>query len=171
LNENGGGQEARTAERAFSVRILRYAEPADFERLLDLRARVLRPGQPLERSHFAGDDAPGAVHLGAFDGNSGRLIGIATVTQENGLRLRGMAVEEEWRGRGVGAVLVRRVCVVAAAQNAPLWCNARAVAVGFYVKLGWVVDGERFDLPDIGPHFRMCWQSGARSNTPTPDRR
>jgi GNAT superfamily N-acetyltransferase len=132
--------------------------------LLDLRARVLRPGQPKERSRFAGDDAPGAVHLGAFErgasGGDERLVGIASVMEENGLRLRGMAVEEDWRGRGVGAVLVRRVCALAVERDLPLWCHARMAAVGFYEKLGWVPEGERFDLPDIGPHVRMRWQRG-----------
>jgi len=155
LNQDEARHDAARAGR-FSVRVLRHADPADFDLLLDLRARVLRPGQPKQRSHFPGDDAPGAVHLGAFVGE--RLVGIATVTEENGLRLRGMAVEDDARCRGVGAALVHRVCAVAIERNAPLWCNARAAAVGFYEKLGWVVEGEQFDMPDIGPHFRMRWR-------------
>ena len=139
-----------------TVRVLDIAGD-DGARLLDLRARVLRPGQPKERSHFPGDDAPNTVHLGAFDEDE-RLLGIATVTQENGLRLRGMAVEDDLRGKGIGAILVRRVHALAAERNLPLWCNARAAAAGFYEKLGWVVESERFELPEIGPHFRMRWR-------------
>lgn len=161
LNQDEKRHDAARAS-GFSVRVLRHADPADFDLLLDLRARVLRPGQPKERSHFPGDDAPGAVHLGAFDGG-GRLVGIASVMEENGLRLRGMAVENDWRGRGVGTVLVRQVHAIASERRQPLWCNARAAAVGFYEKLGWAVEGEQFDLPDIGPHFRMCWQPPSRA--------
>jgi predicted GNAT family N-acyltransferase len=36
-----------------------------------------------------------------------------------------------------------------------LWCNARTPAVGFYERHGWTTVGEEFDVPPIGPHYRM----------------
>ena len=36
-----------------------------------------------------------------------------------------------------------------------VWCNARTPARGFYERYGFVAEGEEFELPDIGPHFRM----------------
>jgi hypothetical protein len=36
-----------------------------------------------------------------------------------------------------------------------IWCNARTSAVGFYSKLSWEIAGAEFDIPDVGPHFRM----------------
>lgn len=155
MNDTESAHKAFTAP-ALIVRVLRADDPADWKRLLDLRARILRPGQPAERCHFPGDDAPGTVHLGAFAG--ARLVGIAALMEESGLRLRGMAVEEDARGRGIGAALVRQVHAIAAERRQPLWCNARAAVVGFYEKMGWAVEGERFDLPEIGPHFRMRWR-------------
>jgi hypothetical protein len=35
------------------------------------------------------------------------------------------------------------------------WCNARAGSFGFYERFGFRRDGEPFELPDIGPHYRM----------------
>ncbi len=124
--------------------------------LYDLRARVLRPGRPPEESRFAGDDDPDAVHLGAFV--RGRCVGVATLLPDGGLRLRGMAVEPDLQGRGIGAALVRRAQETAARAGQDLWCNARASAAGFYRKLGWVTEGGA-DVPGIGPHYVMRWLS------------
>jgi ribosomal protein S18 acetylase RimI-like enzyme len=59
------------------------------------------------------DAPPGAIHLGAFDGNS--LIGIATFIRETGLkerhkgRLYGFYVTASQRGKGVGRALVAAI--------------------------------------------------------------
>ena len=53
---------------------------------------------------------------------------------------------------------------VATEQRRPsLWCNARLHAVGFYERQGWKVEGDEFDVPDIGPHFVMRWNPPAAS--------
>ena len=36
-----------------------------------------------------------------------------------------------------------------------LWCNARTSASDFYMKQGFVVDGDEFEMTSIGPHYRM----------------
>ncbi len=123
--------------------------------LYDLRARVLRPDRPPEDSRFPGDDAPATVHLGAFV--DGKCVGVASLFAERGIRLRGMAVEPDRRGQGVGAALLRHIQQGAAERGQDLWCNARASAVGFYEKLGWKTEGDVFDLPLIGPHYVMRW--------------
>jgi GNAT superfamily N-acetyltransferase len=124
--------------------------------LYDLRAVVLRPGQPRAGSHYSGDDAPDTIHLGAF--YAGRCVGSASLYRENGLRLRGMAVEAELRGYGIGAALIREAQRIARQQRRELWCNARDSAAGFYEKLGWVVEGEGFEVAGTGPHHVMRWQ-------------
>lgn len=148
---------AAAATAALVVRQLRTDGPNDaatMDAFFDLRARVLRPGQPKQRSHFSGDDAPGTIHFGAFLNE--QLVGVATLLNEgDGLRLRGMAVDETMRGRSIGAALLGAIHQAAAERHRPLWCNARAVAVGFYQRYGWIVEGDVFDLPDIGPHYVM----------------
>lgn len=127
----------------------------EMEALYDLRLRVLRPGRPPEYVRHDRDLDPGAVHIGAFLGR--RLAGIASLLPANGLQLRGMAVEPDLRKTGVGATILEYAHRIATERNLPLWCNARDSAVGFYEKSGWVVEGEGFEVPDIGPHHVMRW--------------
>lgn len=131
-----------------------------------LRHRVLRPEQPIASTVYPGDDLPGSVHLGAFDGNDvlgSSLVGIASLYDEarpavpGGWRLRGMATAPHMQRRGVGADLLAS-CIehVAAAGGAELWCNARQSALGFYLRAGFEVSGEEFDVPGIGAHVVMA---------------
>lgn len=128
---------------------------ADMEALYDLRLRVLRPGREPECVRHAPDLDPDAVHIGAF--LNGRLAGIASLLPNSGLQLRGMAVEPDLRMTGVGAAILRYAHRIAVERNLPLWCNARDSAVGFYQKSGWVVEGDGFEVPDVGPHHVMRW--------------
>jgi GNAT superfamily N-acetyltransferase len=135
----------------------------DTAALYDLRGRVLRAGRPPEESRFAGDEADDTVHLGAFAGE--RCVGVVSLLRERPdqqerpvrpeMRLRGMAVEPEMQGRGVGAALLRHAQRLADAAGLDLWCNARASAVGFYERHGWVREGDPFDVPPIGLHYVM----------------
>ena len=36
-----------------------------------------------------------------------------------------------------------------------LWCDARVVAKGFYSKLGFVTNGDSYEIPIIGTHYLM----------------
>lgn len=148
------------------VRRLQSAE--EMAPLFDLRARVLRPGAPFEESHFQGDDDAGTIHLGAFvkdESGANRCVGIASLFRDNGVRLRGMAVDFDWQRRGVGVALIRhaqRLIEQAKCDkqaDGEMWCNARLIAVPFYEKLGWKIEGEPFDIPDIGSHYVMRWQT------------
>ncbi len=144
-----------------------------------LRQRVLRPHQKLDEVGFDGDGAPGAFHLGAFEGQL--LVGVASVVPEappfaiSGLawRLRGMAVAPEQRGQGVGGLLVA-ACVerARAAGVAVLWCQARVRAQSLYARAGFAVVSEVFELPKIGPHVTMALGlgDGARAAIVTPSR-
>jgi GNAT superfamily N-acetyltransferase len=129
---------------------------------IPLRHSVLRPGRRIEQASFPGDDAPGTAHFGAF--KDGELLCIASLFatplpgQEyvEAFQLRGMATDPAARGLGLGTAIVE-ACEVYARENGAkwLWCNARTSAVGFYSKLGFEGVGDEFDIPDVGPHFRM----------------
>lgn len=129
-----------------------------------LRLAVLRPNRPLEAAQFPGDDLPITKHLGAF--RKGELVGIASlfVAEMPGhpgvaaLQLRGMATAPEVRRQGIGRALVQACLAHARAQHVEIfWMNARLTAVPFYRKLGFAISGEKFGIPDVGPHFHM-WQ-------------
>jgi len=127
-----------------------------------VRAPILRAGFPPESAIFDGDDAHETTHFGAFFG--GELAGVVSIYRvpfpgEDGhddWQLRGMAVTAERQRQGVGEVLLKTcLASVRGASGKRIWCNARTPAVPFYVKNGWKVVGEEFEIPTAGPHFRM----------------
>lgn len=127
-----------------------------------LRQKILRPHQPIQEMEFPGDNDPETFHYGLFIENI--LMGIASVYKENtpgneiinSYRLRGMAVEEKLRGKGFGKILVNKIFEELKEKDAEyLWCNARTNASGFYETLGFKIEGNEFDIPEIGPHYLM----------------
>jgi GNAT superfamily N-acetyltransferase len=128
--------------------------------IFDLRHAVLRKGFPREAAMFAGDDAPTARHFAAVA--DGRVVGCATIHLNSfegkaAWQLRGMAVETEFRSRGVGSLLLSAVERSVREDSATrlMWANARTPARAFYERNGWVVVSEEFVIPESGPHFRM----------------
>ncbi|MCC5925788.1 MAG: GNAT family N-acetyltransferase [Bacteroidetes bacterium] len=75
----------------------------------------------------------------------------------NAWQLRGMATATEVQGRGLGTILIQYALNDASSigYSSYFWCNARLKAVPFYEKNGWKCISEEFDVPGIGPHFRM----------------
>lgn len=125
-----------------------------------LRHALLRPDQTRDQLCYPGDSAARTLHTGAFA--EGELIGVASVYQDpdgdppGTWRLRGMATEPAVRGEGYGRGLLK-ACLghVARLDGSLVWCNARSHAVGFYARHGFATRGDEFDLPGIGPHYRM----------------
>ncbi len=138
-------------------------EEVGAEVLVDLRHRVLRAGRPRETAHLPGDDDPGTRHFRlAQDGRTVAVVSVMVAPlpdPPDGGRprhqLRGMAVEPELHGLGLGSQLLRAVQT----EYEALWCNARIRAVPFYARHGWTVLGEAFEVPLVGPHHRMRWFS------------
>ena len=132
-----------------------------------LRRVVLRPNQPIEACVYPGDVAPDSFHLGIRDGQS-HLIAVASFYREPlpdapagdpQLRIRGMAVLPEHRGKGLGRALVDAGLAIARGQSPPptlVWCNARTTAAGYYAKLGFFPQGDEFEIEGIGPHYVMA---------------
>lgn len=165
------------------------------EQIVDLRHRVLRAGLPREAAMFEKDHAAGTLHFGAIAHTDGKaaagetVVSCATFHPDQwesapAWRLRGMATESAYRGRGVGRALLgfaETVLVRASPAATVLWCNARVPAVRFYESLGWTVMSPEFDVPTAGPHHVMVKRldvrrSGAaeltapssRDDSPTP---
>ena len=128
-----------------------------------LRQLILRPQQGLSDCAFSGDKAPGSVHFAAFHGNE--MVGVVSLYREahpdwpdpHAWRIRGMATLERVRGQGIGRALLERVVAHAERQAPPalIWCNARALACGFYQKAGFKIASGRFEIAGAGPHYLM----------------
>lgn len=128
---------------------------------LPLRSSVLRKGAPLEQCIFPTDDIEGSFHLGYFV--EGRLVSISTYYPadyegqgEGGYRLRGMATDAGFLGNGYGSALIKfAINELRSAKASYIWCDARSAAVEFYKKLGFKSISAAFEIPGIGPHFKM----------------
>jgi GNAT superfamily N-acetyltransferase len=127
----------------------------------DLRRRVLRAGRADANVAFTEDTRPGAFHLGVYD-DDGRLAGIGSFFEDpcphrpgaRAWRLRGMAVEPDAQGRGVGTALLEAAVRRFRDEGVEvLWAHGRDSALGFYERHGWVVHGEGY-VPDetLLPH-------------------
>jgi GNAT superfamily N-acetyltransferase len=129
---------------------------------LPLRSAILRNNLPLQQCVFPTDNL--GFHLGAFFED--KLVSVATFFPEDypelgarGYRLRGMATQPEFSGKGYGSQLIQ--FAISELRNngvCYLWCNARTSALGFYKKLNFTIISDEFIVPGIGPHFNMSIQ-------------
>ena len=129
---------------------------------LDLRFRVLRKNQPRESAHYPGIDVDKRTKfLGAFIEE--KLVGCATlqVDPKNGCkyRIRGMAVEPDYRNRGIGTKIVEKLKVVAKKEDTGIWCNARIKAITMYERCGFKKVSDVFEIKPIGLHYDMEWKN------------
>jgi len=85
----------------------------------------------------------------------------AEATTVHAWQLRGMATAEVTQGSGLGSRLLKfaQIDAQTAGFSKIFWCNARLKAVPFYEKNGWIVISGEFDVPGIGPHFKMISSS------------
>ena len=120
-----------------------------------LRREILRKNLPQESHEFSGDFDDQTFHLGYFVED--RIVGIITVLQNGEIaQIRGMAVSEDYQGKGIGKKLVEKAEeILSEAQIHKIWMNARETAAEFYQKLGYKVEGELFNIKPIGFHYVM----------------
>ena len=126
-----------------------------------VRHPVLREGKPLDSCAMPGDDAADTIHLGLFKAKN--LIGVVSLMNNSKpqftgtqYQLRGMAILAEYQGQKLGNVLVD------AAENYLhkkginlLWCNARIKALNFYLRKGFAINGDPFEIDSIGTHYLL----------------
>ncbi len=132
------------------------------EHVLPLRNTVLREGKlKLDECVFDNDDAPETFHLGFLAEDE--IVCVASFHQEKkddfvgtGYRLRGMATDTAYQGKGYGNRLLNFAIVYLRGQKANyLWCNAREKAYKFYLGLGFEFISDSFEIEGIGSHRVM----------------
>jgi GNAT superfamily N-acetyltransferase len=113
-----------------------------------LRLSVLRFDTPTKDIEFAEDEWPGSWHLGVR--LDGVLVGTSSwVPREHdghpAVQLRGMATDRSLQGTGLGGVLLEAGCELAGTRGFPIvWARARDAALAFYLRHGFVVEGDGF---------------------------
>lgn len=129
--------------------------PLGIDDIVDLRRRILRRGTPVTHARYDEDDDPSVVHLGIVQ--DARVVATSTwlprpcpeLPGVHALQLKGMAVEDDLQGRGLGRLLLD--AGMALARNGGfevVWARARDSALGFYDTCGFTVMGEGF-IDDI----------------------
>lgn len=146
---------------------IKQVTPAD---VIPLRHKILRPGRPIETAYYTDDSHCTTYHFACLEQTE--IVGVVTFTKttlvpaalgflkaEQGdfVQLRGMAVDDNVQGKGIGRDLIRVALKTIKEENdyKVVWCNARTYALPFYKKLGFNVVGEEFEVPNVGPHFIM----------------
>lgn len=127
----------------------------EYLQMVKLRNEILR--QPLGLS-FTPDELAREkddILIGAFDDDVLLACCILTKADNNCLRLRQMAVQNNQQGKGIGASMMNFAETVSRDKGyKKLIMHARETALGFYEKLGYKAVGDRFTEVTI-PHFVM----------------
>ena len=107
--------------------------------------RPVRVAEALDERHPA-DDHERASHFAAKKGK--QVLGVVSIVPDmrgkSGERWRmvGLAVDPESRGAGLGAMLVRAACAIAANRGGGLWCTAEGDAAEYLEKRAFVREGD-----------------------------
>lgn len=128
---------------------------AAHKQMIELRNDILR--KPLGLSFTPADfqKEQQNILIGAFEVN--KIVGCCVLTKvnERTIQLRQMAVNNEFQGKGVGKKIVQYAEKIAQEEKyETIMMHARSVAVSFYKKLGYTIEGNEFMEVSI-PHFMM----------------
>ena len=128
---------------------------AAHKQMIELRNDILR--KPLGLSFTPADfqKEQQDILIGAFEVN--KIVGCCVLTKVNKrtIQLRQMAVNNEFQGKGVGKKIVQYAEKIAQEEKyETIMMHARSVAVSFYKKLGYAIEGNEFMEVSI-PHFMM----------------
>ena len=137
--------------------------PAEWTAYYALRHAVLRQPwqQPPGSEHCPADSAPTTVHallMTAENDTAANALAVGMLQQVDAQQgqIRFMAVDPAAAGTGLGRQVVAYLEQKArAAGLTEIILHARATAVGFYEKLGYVVVAPSHTLFGVLPHFLM----------------
>jgi predicted GNAT family N-acyltransferase len=145
-----------------AFRVRRAHWDAEHDRLVALRTRVFVEEQRVPLNEELDGRDPDCIHVAAETGD-GAIIGTGRLMPEG--RIGRMAVDPDWRGRGVGRVLLEALIACAREQGfATVELHAQTRAEGFYATAGFRSEGPVFDDAGI-PHRRM-WRDLHESTDP-----
>ena len=129
------------------------------EIIYPLREEVIIKGTDRSKNSFDGDHEKESFHTALLI--AGEVLACASFFQrafenQKAFQLRGMAVKESHRGKGLGYRLMQYSEAVSKDKGIYfLWANARIKAVNFYLKMDWVAQAKTFEVKGVGPHKRI----------------
>jgi len=127
----------------------------EYKQMVALRYQILRQPLGLNFSQEELEKEKNDLLIAAFDDDD--MLGCCMLTQQNNqtLRIRQMAVQNNLQGKGIGASLMSFAETLARDKGyRQLMMHARLTAIGFYEKFGYKVSGDQFIEVGI-PHHVM----------------
>lgn len=128
----------------------------EYQQMVALRNEILRIPLGLFLSRDDLEKEKNDILIGAFDDDE--ILGCCILTRidKQTVRLRQMAVVNTSQGTGIGASLMDYAENVARDKGfTTMIMHARETALGFYEKLGYKIQGERFMEVNV-PHYMMA---------------
>jgi predicted GNAT family N-acyltransferase len=128
---------------------------SEYDEAFTLRDKILRKplGMQYTLDDLKGEEAN--IHIAYFDG--GKMVGYLQLKPigDDGVKMRQVAVDEDYQGKGIGKKMV---------EFSEVWCknenkkfielHAREVAIPFYIKCDYLIEKEPFEEVGI-PHRYM----------------
>lgn len=130
-----------------------------------IRHLVLWPHLEADNCAIHVDTLETTFHLGTLVDE--QVVSIATFlkeendkfSEENQYRLRAMATHPDHRGKNAGGLIVQEAIKMLRNDEIDLlWCDARIGAVDFYLKQGFDLIDQVYEVPKIGPHKLMFYR-------------
>ena len=131
--------------------------PLDRRRYFDLRWRVLREPWQQPRGSERDDRDDESIHL-MIRGSKGDALAVGRLHLNSPVeaQVRFMAVDPQWRGRGLGSTVLRELERRARGAGATsVVLNARDTAQRFYAQHGYRIEGPADTLFSGVVHVRM----------------
>lgn len=122
---------------------------------IELRHKILRQPLGLHYTQEQLSAEKDEFHFAAFDGD--KLVGclLMKAIDKDEIKMRQVAVDEDYQGKGVGKALVLRSEKFASENGFSLiTLHARKTAVLFYEKIGYKIVGDEFTEVTLS-HFKM----------------
>lgn len=127
----------------------------EYQQMVFLRTLILRKPLGLSYNDVELAQEKDDILIAAFEEEEMLACCILTKMDQQTIRLRQMAVQNNLQGKGIGASLMNFAENIARDRGySKLTMHARKSAVGFYEKLGYQICGEEFQEVTI-PHFIM----------------
>ena len=128
----------------------------DFDKYHDLRWRILRKPWDQPKGSEKDDLEDESIHLMACSGGGVCGVARAHFNSPGEAQIRYMAVDEPYRGKGIGSKLLgeleKRIKQKGGRQ---VTLNAREIAVGFYEDHGYEIVAKAHTLYGCIEHFKM----------------
>ncbi len=138
----------------FRIEPASWSHAEDHARLSLVRREVFLEEQGVPEELEWDELDPASVHVIALDNAEGAVIGCGRLTPMH--TIGRMAVRAPWRGRGVGAAILRSLLEAARERAVPsVSLHSQVHAVGFYRQFGFVDQGAEYLEAGI-PHQSMC---------------